>query len=97
LGKTYGSKSALILGTPLGITLGTWWESIANLKGTCWEQRKNEKNPLPPPYLPLSQNLKEKINSRHVECMLSLPIGCMKCFISKTVRHHFWPGLIPPL
>jgi hypothetical protein len=32
-------------------------EHIGNLKGTCWEQRKNEKNPPPP--LPI-QNLKEK-------------------------------------
>jgi hypothetical protein len=24
-------------------------EHIGNLKGTCWEQRKNEKNPPPPP------------------------------------------------
>jgi hypothetical protein len=23
---------------------GTYWELIGNLKGTCWEQRKNEKN-----------------------------------------------------
>jgi hypothetical protein len=30
----------------IGNTLG---EPIGNLKGTCWEQRKNEKNPLPPP------------------------------------------------
>ncbi len=30
----------------LGNILGTWLELIGNLKGTCWEQRKNEKNPL---------------------------------------------------
>jgi hypothetical protein len=29
--------------------------------------------------------------------MLSLPIGCMKFLCSKTVHHHFWPRLIPPL
>jgi len=23
----------------------THWEPIGNLKGTCWEQRENEKNP----------------------------------------------------
>jgi hypothetical protein len=28
--------------------MGSWWEPIKNLKGTCWEQRKNEKNPPPP-------------------------------------------------
>jgi hypothetical protein len=28
--------------------------------------------------------------------MLSLPIHCMKLRCSKTVHHHFWPGLIPP-
>jgi hypothetical protein len=27
--------------------------------------------------------------------MSSLPIGCMRFLFSKTVRHHFWPGLIP--
>jgi hypothetical protein len=38
---------------------------------------KNEENPAPPP-----QNLKEK-KSRHFECMLSLPIGCMKFLFPK--------------
>jgi len=37
LGKTYWIK-----GGAIGNTLG---EHIGNLKGTCWEQRKNEKNP----------------------------------------------------
>ncbi len=81
-------------GQKFGDRVGTWWELIGNVKGTCWEQRKNEKNPAPPPP-PASPNLKEK-QSRHFECMLSLPIHCMKLRCSKTVHHHFWPGLIPP-
>jgi hypothetical protein len=48
---------------------------------TFWEQRKNEKNPFPPAPAP-TQNLKEK-KSRHFECMLSLPIGCMKFLFPK--------------
>jgi hypothetical protein len=51
---------------------------------------------LSPPPTTTTQNLK-KIKSRHFECMLSLPIGCMKFLFPKTVGHHFWPGLIPPL
>jgi len=77
--KHMGSKWGAI-GNTLG---GTPWEPrelIRNLKGTCWEQRKNEK----------------RIKA-FFECMLSLPIGCMKFLCSKTVRHHFWPRLIPPL
>jgi hypothetical protein len=37
---------------------------------------KKNSSPQPP------QNLKEK-KSRHFECMLSLPIGCMKFLFSK--------------
>jgi hypothetical protein len=29
--------------------------------------------------------------------MLSIPIGYMKFQFSKTIHHHFWPGLVPPL
>ncbi len=56
----------------IGNILRTSWKFIGNLKGTCWEQRKNLKKSSPRP----PQNLKEK--TRHCECMLSLPIGCMK-------------------
>jgi hypothetical protein len=48
--------------------------------GTHWEQRENEKIP-PLPRTP-TQNLKEK-KSRHFDCMLSLPIGCMKFLFPK--------------
>jgi hypothetical protein len=37
---------------------------------------------------------KNEKKSRHFECMLRLPIGCMKFSISKTVGHHFRPELI---
>jgi hypothetical protein len=71
--------------------MGTRWEHEGNILGT---KEKRKKNPLPP-YNP-TQNLKEK-KSRHFDCMLSLPIGCMKFLTSKTVGRHFWPGLIPPI
>jgi len=35
----------------IGNTLG---EHIGNLKGTCWEQRENEKKSFPPPPKPKS-------------------------------------------
>jgi hypothetical protein len=80
---------------------GTHWEireHIENLLGTWKEHVENKgkmkKKILLPP--PPTQNLKEK-TLRHFECMLSLPIGCMKLLCSKTVRHYFWPGLIPRL
>jgi len=85
---------------------GTNWEPrehIGNLMGTHWEHVGNKgkkKNKILPPPNPTpphhTQNLKEK-KSRHFDCMLSLPIGCMKFLTSKTVGHHFWPGLIPPI
>jgi len=34
----------------IGNTLG---EHIGNLKGTCWEQRENEKKSFPPPPKPI--------------------------------------------
>jgi len=61
---------------------GTNWKPDGNLKGTCWEQRKKEKNPSPTPFAAPTQNLKEK-KSRHFECMLSLPIGCIKFLFPK--------------
>jgi hypothetical protein len=48
------------------------------MMGACWEQRKNEKNPQPPP----NQNLKEK-NHGTLSACLSLPIGCMKFLLPK--------------
>jgi hypothetical protein len=54
-------------------------EHVENVMGTHWEQNKKEKKSPTP-------RLKRK-KSRHFECMLSLPIGCMKFFISKIVRH----------
>ncbi len=36
---------------------GTYWEPIGNLKGTCWDQMKNEKHPpSPPPKLTKEKN-----------------------------------------
>jgi hypothetical protein len=44
------------LGTPLGNTMGTYWEPDGNPLATWREQRKNEKKSSPPP----TQNLKRK-------------------------------------
>jgi hypothetical protein len=69
--KTYGLKRGAIWGIywePDGNPLGTWREHIGS-KGK-WKKS-------PPP-----QNLKEK-KSRHFECMLSLPLGCMKFLFPK--------------
>jgi hypothetical protein len=60
--------------------LGTWREHVGN-KGKMKKFLHN----------PTSPKLKRKINSRHFECMLSLPIGWVKFVF----RHHFWPGPIP--
>jgi hypothetical protein len=72
LGQTYGIKVRCYWEHPWG----THWEPIGNMKGTWWEQRKKEKNPSP------TKNFKEK-KSRHFECMLSPPIGCMKFLFPK--------------
>jgi hypothetical protein len=64
------------------VVWGSFWgprEHIGNLKGTCWEQKKNEKKSLPSPS---PYNLKGK-KSRHFECMPSLSIGCMKFLFPK--------------
>jgi hypothetical protein len=90
LGKTYGIKARCYWEHPWG----THWhpiKHIGNLMGTCWEQRKNEKNP-PPPQFPL----KEK-KSRALWVHPEPSHWLHEISISKTVRHHFWPGLIPPL
>jgi hypothetical protein len=69
------------LGEHIG-NLGNYWEPDGNLKGTCWEQRKNEKtsrDPSPP-------KLKRK-KSMHFECKLNLPLASFFCFCS---NGPFW-------
>jgi hypothetical protein len=68
----------------IGNTLG---EPIGNLKGTWWEQRIFLIKLLPP----LNQKHKRK-KSRHFECMLSLPIGCMKFLFPKLFGTIFGLG-----
>jgi hypothetical protein len=87
LWPTYIGEKGMTLGKMYGIKARCYWEHIGNLKRTCWEQRKNEKNP---PHLP-TQNLKEKETS-HFECMLSLPIGCMKFLFPKLFATTFGLG-----
>jgi hypothetical protein len=72
LGKSYGIKVRCYWEHP--------WELEGNIEGTCWEQRKNEKTPLP------TQNLKGK-KSRHLECMFR-PTHWLHVFlVSQTVGH----------
>jgi len=58
---------------------GTSREHDENMLGTHWEQgRSKKKKTLPTPTDPQ----KGKIKAHH-ECMLGLPIGCMKFLFSK--------------
>jgi hypothetical protein len=52
------------------------------------EKRKKSLSPPPPPP---KKNLKEK-KSMHFECMLSLPIGCMKFLFPKLFITIFGVG-----
>jgi len=61
------------------------------MKGTCWEQRKKRKKSSLPPK---TQNLKEN-KARHLECMLSLPIGYMKFLFPKLFVTIFGLGQYP--
>jgi hypothetical protein len=80
LGQTIWDQTEVLLGTSWK-TWGTPWEHIGNKK---WK----------PPIQPSSSPKKKNRPPPH-ECMLSLLIGCMKKLIfSKTVCHHFWPGLM---
>jgi hypothetical protein len=68
LWPTYIGEKGRTLGKTYGITVrcywehpwGTHWEPDGNLKGTCQEQRKNEKNPLPDAPHPPSKNFTTK-------------------------------------
>jgi hypothetical protein len=53
------------------------------LDGNMLRTGKNGKKKNPPPNPCPTPNLKEK-KSRHFECMLSLPIGCMKFLCSSS-------------
>jgi len=82
LGKTYGIKVRCYWEHPRG----THWkprEHIGNLMRIHWELEENM----------LEMKEKRKKN----QGTLSECIGCMKFLCFKTVRHYFWPGLIPPI
>jgi hypothetical protein len=76
------------MGLKLGAIRNTLKEHIWNILGTHWELEGNMLGTkekilaLPPPPPPFSK-LKRKRKSRHVECMMSLPIGCMKFLFPK--------------
>jgi hypothetical protein len=94
LWPTYIGEKGRTLGKTHGIKVRCYWE---HPWGTHWELEGNmfgNKGKIKKILLPLKL---ERKKSRHFECMLSLPIGCMKFLCSKTVHHHFWPELIPPL
>jgi len=63
--------------------------------GNEGEKKKRKKTVPPPPPPPTPQKLKRKEAKAlwvHAEPSHWLD----EISISKTVRHHFWPGLIPP-
>jgi len=78
LGKTYGKK-ARCYWEHLWRTHWEPMEHVENMMGTHWElegnPKKKEKRSTTPK---LKRN-----KSRHFECMLSLPIGCMKFLFPK--------------
>jgi len=51
LGKPYGIKTQVLLGTSWGTNLGTLWEFSGNRRGTHWEKggKEPKKKPSPPP------------------------------------------------
>jgi hypothetical protein len=57
LWPSYIGEKGRTLGKKYGIKARCYWEHIQNIKGTCWEQRKNEKKSSTPPP---TQNLKGK-------------------------------------
>ncbi len=68
-------------------------ESQGNMRRTYWEhignkEEKQKKKNLPPPH---PQREKKK-NRAHHECMLSLPIGCMKFLFPKLLVTIFGLG-----
>jgi len=62
----------VLLGTPYGTTWGTLRELDENKLRTRWEQGKKAKKKLP-----------QDEKRAHHECMLSLPIGCVKFLYPK--------------
>jgi hypothetical protein len=93
LWPTYIGEKGRTLGKTYGIKARCYWEHlwrthcepvehVENVMGTHWELERNmlgtkvkrKRSPTP--------KLKRK-KSRHFECMLSLPIGCMKFLFSK--------------
>jgi hypothetical protein len=88
VGKTYGIKMRCYWEQPWG----THWEPHGNLNGNMLGTKAKWKKSSPPPPAP-SPNLKRKENNAlwvHAEPSHWLH----EISISKTVCHHFWPGLI---
>jgi hypothetical protein len=48
-GRTLWAKHMGLKQGAIGNNLGKHIGNLGNIKVTCWEQRKNEKNPPPPP------------------------------------------------
>jgi hypothetical protein len=65
------------------------------LMGTHWELEGNKEKMKKILHNPPSPKLKRKINSRHFECMLSLPIDCMKFVFPKLFVTSFGLGQYP--
>jgi hypothetical protein len=71
------------------LIFGHIWPGLMAWNSPKKEKRKN--SPLPHPPLPRpSKEKKLGPSLMHVEPR----IGCIATLVSKTVCHHFWPGLI---
>jgi len=96
---TYGIKARCCWEHPWG-THREPKEHIETIMGTHWElegnmlRTKEKWKKILPSTPPKTQNLKEK-KSRHVECMLSLAIGCMKFLFPKLFITIFDLGQYP--
>jgi hypothetical protein len=93
LWPSYIGEKGRTLGKTYGIRVRCYWEHLWGThweleRGTCWEQRKKEKKNPPSP----TQNSKEKkIKALRVHTGPSHWLH--ENVISKTVGHHFWPGI----
>jgi len=89
LGKTYGIKLRCYWEHPWG----TYWELEGNMLG----RKEKRKTILTRPHRPpATQNSKEKNQGPLSACQAS-PLAAHEISISRTICHHLWPGLIPPL
>jgi hypothetical protein len=92
LWPTYIGEKGRTLGKTYGIKGRSYWE---HPWGTHWELEGNKGKMKKKPS-PTHPKLKRK-NIKALRVHAEPSHWLHEIFISKTVCHHFWPGLIPPL